>query len=221
MTCGRLYLENTLLERLAPHVEDMPAELRELIQQEDAMVGQRHLPWHRHLPAADHAHLGNGLVEAAEGARRDDGCTPAGEASDAVEAQCRDTTGCRFGVRLEGTQFRTPASLARLTLLGGVALGRWTAVGQAAASKAPRVRPVCKRQGPRLSLLRAGIQFGATLALLAYLGVRFIRAHLPLPSSAAFPGSKLLRRSHERAKRSAIQQSLSPSQKRHPTSQTR
>jgi hypothetical protein len=138
-----------------------------------------------------------------------------------VEAPCRDTTGGRFGVRLEWTQFRTPASLARLTRLVGVALGRWTAVGQAVAIKAPRVRLVCQGTGPRLSLLRVGIQVAATLALLAYLGVRFIRAHLPLPSSAAFPGSKLLRRSHESAKRSAIQQSLSPSQKRHPTGQTR
>jgi hypothetical protein len=33
----------------------------------------------------------------------------------AIEAPCRDTKGCRFGVRLEWTQFRTPAYLARFT----------------------------------------------------------------------------------------------------------
>jgi hypothetical protein len=38
-----------------------------------------------------------------------------------IEEQFRDTTGCRFGVRLEWTQFRTPTDLARFTLLVGVA----------------------------------------------------------------------------------------------------
>jgi hypothetical protein len=46
-----------------------------------------------------------------------------------VEEQFRDTKGCRFGVRPEWTQFRTPAYLARLTLLVGVALVLWTVVG--------------------------------------------------------------------------------------------
>jgi Transposase DDE domain len=104
-----------------------------------------------------------------------------------VEEQFRATKGCRFGVRLEWTQFRTPASLARFTLLVGVALVLWTAVGQAVAIKAPRVRLPCKRQGPRLSLVRVGIQFVAKLALLVYIGVRFIRAHLPLPQLRRFP----------------------------------
>jgi Transposase DDE domain len=105
----------------------------------------------------------------------------------AIEEQFRDTKGCRFGVRLEWTQFRTPAYLARFTLLVGVALVLWTAVGQAVATKAPRVRLPCKRKGPRLSLVRVGIQFVAKLALLVYIGVRFIRAHLPPPQLRRFP----------------------------------
>jgi hypothetical protein len=53
----------------------------------------------------------------------------------------RDTKGCRFGVKLERTQFRTPEYLARFTLLVGVAL----------------LLLPCKPKGPRLSLLRVGI----------------------------------------------------------------
>jgi hypothetical protein len=104
-----------------------------------------------------------------------------------IEEQFRDTTGCRFGVRLEWTQFRTPTYLARFTLLVGVALVRWPTVGQAMAQAAPRVRLPCKRKGPRLSLLRVGMAFVATLALLVYIGVRFIRAHLPPPRLRRFP----------------------------------
>jgi hypothetical protein len=54
----------------------------------------------------------------------------------AIEEQF-DTKGCRFGVRLEWTQFRTPAYLARFTLLIGVALLLWAAVGQAIAQASP------------------------------------------------------------------------------------
>jgi hypothetical protein len=69
-----------------------------------------------------------------------------------VEAQLRDTKGCRFGVRLEWTPFRTPTYGARFTWLVGVALGLGTAVVQAVAQQAPRVRPPGQRKCPRLSL---------------------------------------------------------------------
>jgi hypothetical protein len=96
-----------------------------------------------------------------------------------VEEPCRDPTGGRLGVRLEWTPLRPPAYLARFTLVVGVALVRWTAVGQAVAQKAPRVRLPCKRQGRRLSRLRVGIQCVAQRALLVDIGVRLIRTHLP------------------------------------------
>jgi hypothetical protein len=105
----------------------------------------------------------------------------------AIEEQFRDTKGCRFGVRLEWTQFRTPAYLARFTLLIGVALVLWTTVGQAGAQVCPQVRLPCKRKGPRLSLLRIGIQFVTQLAPLIYIGIRFIRTHLPPPQLRRFP----------------------------------
>jgi hypothetical protein len=103
------------------------------------------------------------------------------------EEPCRDTKGGRCGVRLEGTPCRTPADLARLTLLVGVALVRWTAVGQAVAKAAPRFRLPCKRQGPRLSRLRVGLPCVATLAWRLSIGVRFIRTHLPPPRLRRFP----------------------------------
>jgi hypothetical protein len=74
------------------------------------------------------------------------------------EEQCRDTTGGRVGVRLEGTPCRTPAYLARFTRWVGVALVRWTAVGQAGATAPPNVRLPGKHKGPRLSRRRIGIQ---------------------------------------------------------------
>jgi hypothetical protein len=74
-----------------------------------------------------------------------------------LEERLRDTQGCRFGVKLEWTQFRTPEYLARFTLLVGVALLLWTAVGQAVAQATPSVRLPCKQKGPCLSLLRVGI----------------------------------------------------------------
>jgi hypothetical protein len=65
------------------------------------------------------------------------------------EEQFRETKGCRFGVQLEWTLCRTPAYLAQFTLLVGVALLLWTAVGQAIAHTTSRVRLPCRRKGPR------------------------------------------------------------------------
>ena len=105
----------------------------------------------------------------------------------AIEAQFRDTKGCRFGVRLEWTQCRTPADLARFTWLIGVALRLWTAVGQAIAQATPRARLPCKRKGPRLALLRVGMPLVTQLASRIDIGVRFLRTHLPPPQLRRFP----------------------------------
>jgi hypothetical protein len=61
-TCGRLYVVNTLLERLAQPFEDMPLALRPFIQKQDPVVGPRHLPRHRHRPAADQAGSRDGVM---------------------------------------------------------------------------------------------------------------------------------------------------------------
>jgi hypothetical protein len=65
-----------------------------------------------------------------------------------IDEQFRDTTGCRFGVRRQWTPCRTPVYLARFTLVVGVALVRWTAVGPAVATATPRVRLPVQAQGP-------------------------------------------------------------------------
>jgi hypothetical protein len=59
-----LYPKNTLLERL-PDLQDMAAALGQLIQEEHAMVCQRHLSRHRHLVPTDQHRMRDGL----EGAR--------------------------------------------------------------------------------------------------------------------------------------------------------
>ena len=110
----------------------------------------------------------------------------------AIEEQLRDTKGCRFGVKLEWTQFRTPSYLARFTLLVGVALVLWTAVGQAVANEEPSVRLPCKRKGPRLSLLRVGIRYLKKLAQKVRLSARFIQQHLPLPELRIFAWLKAI-----------------------------
>jgi len=99
----------------------------------------------------------------------------------AIEEPLRETKGCRFGLKLEWPQFRAPEYLARCTLLIGVALVLWTAVGQAVAKANPSVRVPCKRKGPRLSLRRVGIRYLQKIARLVMLSVRFIQQPLPQP----------------------------------------
>ncbi|MFZ5863038.1 MAG: transposase, partial [Nitrospirota bacterium] len=53
----------------------------------------------------------------------------------AIEEQLRDTKGCRFGLKLEWTQFKNPAHLARFALVVGIAILVWTAAGIAAAKE--------------------------------------------------------------------------------------
>jgi hypothetical protein len=50
---ARLYLRETLLQPLAQDFEDMPPELRAFVQEEHAVVRQRHLALPEEVPAAD------------------------------------------------------------------------------------------------------------------------------------------------------------------------
>jgi hypothetical protein len=52
-TSAKLYVYETILERLAQDLQDMAAELGQFIQEEHAMVGQRHFARHRHVAPAD------------------------------------------------------------------------------------------------------------------------------------------------------------------------
>jgi hypothetical protein len=66
-TCGRLYVDETLLEGLAPDLQGVAAALRPCIQPAHPMVGQGHLAGHRHLAAADQAGVRDGVMGARHG----------------------------------------------------------------------------------------------------------------------------------------------------------
>jgi hypothetical protein len=67
MTCGRLYLYDTLLEGLVQDFQDGACALEPFIQEEYAMVRPRHFPGPRHLAAAGQAHIRDGVLGARQG----------------------------------------------------------------------------------------------------------------------------------------------------------
>jgi hypothetical protein len=64
----------------------MATELGQFIQEEHAIVGQRHLAGHRDVAAADHPCIRDRMVGRATRAGGDSGGAVAGAASDAVDA---------------------------------------------------------------------------------------------------------------------------------------
>src|SRR4029450_9582734 len=52
-TPAKLYIYETLLERLAQDLKHMTAKLGQFIQAQNAVMGQRHFARHRHLASAD------------------------------------------------------------------------------------------------------------------------------------------------------------------------
>jgi hypothetical protein len=70
-TSAKLYIYETLLERLPQDLQDMAAALGLFIQEAHAMVGQRHLTRHRHVPPTDQSRIRDGLVGGATRAGRD------------------------------------------------------------------------------------------------------------------------------------------------------
>jgi hypothetical protein len=85
--CGRVYACDTLLERLAPDLQDMAAALGPCIQEAHAMVGQRHVARHRDVAAADQPRIRDGVVGRATRAGRDPRRAGAGEAGNAVDTR--------------------------------------------------------------------------------------------------------------------------------------
>ncbi len=67
ITPARLYLYDTLLQRLAQDLQDMAAELGELIQEEHAIVGQRHFARHGDLAPTDQPRIRDGMEGARQG----------------------------------------------------------------------------------------------------------------------------------------------------------
>ena len=64
--CTQWLVEDPILERLSQDFEDMALELGQLIQEQQAMVRQRHLARHGQLTTAEHAHSGDRLVRGPE-----------------------------------------------------------------------------------------------------------------------------------------------------------
>jgi hypothetical protein len=86
-TPAKLYVYETILERLAQDLQDMAAELGPCIQEEHAIVGQRHFTRHRHVAPADQPRIRDGVVGRAKRAGRDPRRAVAGEARDAVDTR--------------------------------------------------------------------------------------------------------------------------------------
>jgi hypothetical protein len=83
-TRGRLYACDPILKRLPQDLHDMAAELRQFIQEEHAMVGQRHLARHGHVAATDQPRIRDGMMGSTTRSGRDQRRTVPREASDAV-----------------------------------------------------------------------------------------------------------------------------------------
>ena len=69
---------DSILERLSEHFEDVTLEFGQLIEEDDAVVRPRHLPRHGDLAAAEHADAGDGVVRGATGPGKAEGGVAAG-----------------------------------------------------------------------------------------------------------------------------------------------
>src|SRR3990172_6470291 len=79
------YSNRAVFERLAERFEDVPLELRKLVQKKHAVVREAHLAGFRHLSAADEPGVGNGVMRRTVRARRDERLALSQEPHDAVD----------------------------------------------------------------------------------------------------------------------------------------
>jgi hypothetical protein len=85
-TPTKLYLCEAILQRLAQDLQGMAAALGPFIQEEHAVMGQRHLAGHRHVTTADQPCTRDGVMAGATRAGGDQRRAVAGEPGDAVDA---------------------------------------------------------------------------------------------------------------------------------------
>jgi hypothetical protein len=88
-TCARLYLCDTLFERLAPPFEPGAVARRPRIHKEPAVGSPRPLARPRPLAAADQVHIGNGMMRGAKRTRHDQCLAGAREQNVPVRGACR------------------------------------------------------------------------------------------------------------------------------------
>jgi hypothetical protein len=84
---ARLYLYDALLQRLAQNLQDVTPELRQFIEEENAVVRQRPLAKPGEVSAADQPHSRDRLRRGATWAGCDHRRAGAGETSDTVDAR--------------------------------------------------------------------------------------------------------------------------------------
>jgi hypothetical protein len=77
--------DDAFLERLSRDLQERALALEHLIQQQETMVGQRHVTRHRHVAPTDQPRLRDGVVGGATRAGRDQPHAVAGEAGNAVD----------------------------------------------------------------------------------------------------------------------------------------
>ena len=77
--------DDAVFERLAEDFEDVAGELGQLVEEEQAVVGERDLAGARDHAAADEAGVGDGVVGRAEGAVRDQAAVGVEHAGDGVD----------------------------------------------------------------------------------------------------------------------------------------
>jgi hypothetical protein len=80
-------LYETLLERQPQDLKHMARELRELIEEEDAMMRQRHFARHGDLATTEQSGIGNGVMRGAKGPAGDEGGAYASEPGDVIDAR--------------------------------------------------------------------------------------------------------------------------------------
>jgi hypothetical protein len=77
-TPAKLYVYETILERLAQDLQDMAAKLGPFIQEEHAVVGQRHLAGHGDVAPTGQPRIRNGVRQGPTRAHGHEGYVPAG-----------------------------------------------------------------------------------------------------------------------------------------------
>ncbi len=103
-----------------------------------------------------------------------------------IEEQIRDSKGARFGFRLFWTQIKRPESLARLTLLVGIALIVLMVVGKWFSERNPWAQMPSKKKGARLSLVSVGRLYLGEALKEVMIDLAWVRKYLPAPELRKF-----------------------------------
>ena len=200
VTAARAMVDHALLEWLPQRLQGHPAELRRLVQEQDAVVGQADLPRPGDAPIApDHGDVGRGVVRRAE--RRDPGdvSAPPSSASRiaATSSTCSSISGGNSpGSRCASMVLPTPGGPDRSTVMPPAAHlqrpagHRWPRTsarsgnvpsGIPAADRAPRRPPRRMSTACARSSTRDDLQIGHPGDLPAVAGLANTRALSPYP----------------------------------------